>query len=74
MFNIVVAPSFFAHLFNGLFLFLGLLFLYKNFPKIKKLDFYKKIILFLLFSIAIGIHGLSHMGLEIFYNFNPLRV
>ena len=74
MYNIVVAPSFFAHLFNGLFLFLGLLLLYKNFSKIENLDFYKKIILALVFSISIGIHGLSHMGLETIYDFNPLHM
>lgn len=72
MYNIVLAPSFFAHLFNGLFLLMALLLLYKNYSKVNNLDFYKKILLVLIFSISIGIHGLSHLGLESTYNFNPM--
>ena len=74
MYNIVVTPSFFAHVFNGLFLLLAILLLYNNYSKIKQLDFYKKIVLVLLFSIGIGIHGLSHIGLESNYNYNPLKI
>jgi hypothetical protein len=33
---------------------------------------YQIIILLLLLSISIGIHGLSHLGLEMVYNFHPL--
>jgi hypothetical protein len=73
MYNIIFAPSFFAHIFNGLLLLLAVLLLYNNYSKIKQLDFYKKIILVLLFSIGIGIHGLSHIGLETTYHYNPFQ-
>jgi hypothetical protein len=72
MYNIILAPSFLAHLFNGLFLLMALLLLYKNYSKVNNLDFYRKILLILIFSISIGIHGLSHLGLESNYNFNPM--
>ena len=31
------------------------------------------IVLSLLFSLAIGIHGLSHLGAEYIYGYNPIR-
>jgi hypothetical protein len=46
--------------------------LYNNYSKIRNLDPYSLIILTLLFSISIGIHGLSHLGLEKFYKYNPM--
>jgi hypothetical protein len=46
----------------------------KNYTKIVNLEPYKKIILTLFFSICIGIHGLSHLGLEMNYNYNPLTM
>lgn len=73
MYNIVLAPSLFAHIFNGLFIFLALIFLYINFSTIQNMDSYKKLLLLLVFSIAMGIHGLSHMGLEFIYNYNPFQ-
>ena len=32
----------------------------------------KKIYVVLLFSIAAGVHGLSHLGLENLYQYNPM--
>jgi hypothetical protein len=32
----------------------------------------KKIYIVLLFSIASGVHGLSHLGLENLYQYNPM--
>lgn len=69
-----LAPSFYAHIINGLFLLVGFILLFKNFSKINKLEPYKKIILALFFSISIGVHGLSHLGLETKYNYNPLMM
>lgn len=74
MYNIYNTPSFYSHIINGLFLLLAFILLYKNYSQIKKLDPYKLIILFLIFSIGIGVHGLSHLGLEKIYNYNPLRI
>jgi hypothetical protein len=56
-------PSFYAYLFNGILLFIAFLLALNN---------SKQTVLVLAFSIAIGIHGLMHLGLEVFYNYNPL--
>ena len=66
--------SFYAHALMAFLLFVAFLLLITHFSKIKKIDSYKKIILILLFSIAIGIHGISHLGLEAVYNYNPMHV
>ena len=34
---------------------------------------YEKITLSLLFSGVVGVHGLSHLGLEGVYGYNPLK-
>lgn len=66
-------PSFYAHIFNGFFLLLAFIILTKNYSKLKNLEPYKLIILTLIFSISIGIHGLSHLGLENYYKYNPIN-
>jgi hypothetical protein len=74
MYNIYFAPSFYAHIINGLLLLMAFILLCKNYTKIVNLKPYKKIILTLFFSVCIGIHGLSHLGLETNYNYNPLAM
>jgi hypothetical protein len=59
---------------NGLFLVFAFFLLYKNYSKIIHLEPYKLIIVTLLFSATIGIHGLSHLGLEKGYGYNPLAI
>ena len=66
-------PSFYAHAINGILLFIAVIVLYNNYSKISKIDTYKVVLLLVLFSIGIGVHGISHQGLEKNYNFNPLR-
>ena len=39
-----------------------------------KMDNNKIVCATLLLSIAIGIHGLSHLGLEMHYGYNPLKI
>ena len=70
--NIFLIPSFYAHFFNGFLLFIGILLIAFNYSTIKKTDPYKLIIFIFIFSIAVGVHGLSHLGLEKVYNFNIL--
>jgi hypothetical protein len=74
MFNIYNTPSFYAHIINGLCLLFASVLLYKNYSQIKKIDPYRLIILTLIFSIGIGLHGLSHLFLEKIYNYNPLNI
>ena len=69
---IYLTPSFYAHVANGILVFAAVIYLYYNYNTIKSVDYYKKLVLIILFSIAIGIHSLSHLGLEYVYNFNPI--
>ena len=71
---ILFYPSFYAHLLNALFLLIAFYIFYINYSKIRNLEPFKLIILSLLFSIGIGIHGLSHLGLEKLYRYNPLSL
>jgi hypothetical protein len=57
-------PSIYAHIINGVLLLFAILLTIKHVYKIKTLDYYKQIKLVLIFSIAVGIHGLSHMMLD----------
>lgn len=42
------------------------------YSQIRKMDPYRTLVLTLLFSIAIGLHGVSHLGLEKQYGYNPV--
>lgn len=66
------APSFYAHIINGLLMLFAFMLLYKNYSTISKLEPYKLIVLTLIVSICVGVHGLLHLGLETIYNYNPL--
>lgn len=67
-------PSVYAHIINGILLLFALFLLYKNYSKIKNIESYKLIVLILLLSLSFGVHGLSHLGLERQYNYNPLSL
>jgi len=54
---------------NGILLFAAVVLILVYPPK---LDTFKLIVLMILLSIAAGIHGLSHLGLEWAYGYNPL--
>ena len=66
-------PSFYAHTINGMLIVVAVFLAIAYSSQIRKLDIYKIIKLLLVLSIAIGIHGLSHLGLENVYGFNPLK-
>ena len=67
-------PSVYAHILNGLLLLVSVIVIYKNYGKIIKLDYYKFLILILLISLVIGVHGLSHLGLEYIYGLKYLNM
>ena len=67
-------PSFYAHIFNGLLLLVAILCLFKNYYSISHLDKYRLLVIILLFAIAIGVHGLSHLGLEMAYGYQNKKV
>jgi putative copper export protein len=67
-------PSVYAHIFGGAVLVASILYLVLHVSKVVSRDPYQILVLMFLFSIAIGIHGLSHAGLEYVYNYNPLSL
>ena len=70
----LIAPSLNTLFVTG-FLLLFILFIFvKNYTRITNLNFYQKIILLSILTIAIGVHGLIHLGVEVQYNFNPYKL
>ncbi len=65
-------PSFISMIFNGLLILYVLYLLVINWNKYNQ-ESVQFIILIILLSIMIGIHGLLHLGLEKNYNYNPLE-
>ncbi len=71
---LLTAPSFYAHIVNSIFLLIAIAYAFMHSSKLRALDSHHTLFLILLFGIAIGVHGLSHLGLETSYGFNPLRL
>jgi hypothetical protein len=74
MHTIYCTPSFYAHILNGLLLLFAFILLYKNYSQISELEPFNILVLTLIFSISIGIHGMSHLGLEKNYGYNPMKL
>jgi hypothetical protein len=72
--NILIIPSFYAHIFSGLLLLITFILIYLNYKKLIGIEPYRKIVIVLLLSICIGLHGISHIELEKYYNYNPLNM
>ena len=70
----ILLPSFYAHVINGILLLVAFILLLQNYRSFSHMDKYRLILLVLLFSIATGVHGLSHLGLEKTYGYNPLQL
>lgn len=64
-------PSILAHIVNGIVLLIAIVLFFRYYTK---MDNNKIVCTTLLLSIAIGIHGLSHLGLEMHYGYNPLKM
>jgi len=68
-----MAPSLNSLFVTGfMLLFIFVLFI-TNYRQFNRLEYYHKIIILSLISIAFGIHGLIHLGVESVYGFNPYR-
>ena len=70
---IPLAPSFHALVITGIILFSVFILLIRNYKEFAKLKLYDKIVLLCMISIAIGSHGLIHLGVEQNYGFNPYK-
>jgi hypothetical protein len=69
--NTLVAPSVNSLFVTGFLLLAIFITVFNNYKRIINLNYYQKIILLSTLTIAIGIHGLIHLGVEKEYNFNP---
>lgn len=71
--NLFIAPSLNSLFITGL-LVLSIFFLFiTHFQEITRLNFYNKISLLSLICLAVGVHGLTHLGVESQYGFNPYK-
>ena len=69
----LIAPSLNSLFVTGLILLFILVIIIKNFKEISKFTTYQKLSLLCILTIAIGCHGLIHLGVEKQYNFNPYK-
>jgi hypothetical protein len=67
------SPSFNTLIVTGFLMLFILILIVNNFRLFMRLDFYRKINLLALLTIAVGVHGLIHLGLEVNYGFNPFN-
>jgi hypothetical protein len=72
--KLLTIPSIRAHTLNGGLLLLGGVLIALNFSFIRRLPALQLITLVLILSIAVGVHGLSHIGVESAYGYNPLQI
>lgn len=71
--KVFTVPSVGAHMLNGGLLLVAGLLVVINYRVILRLPALQLITLILILSIAVGVHGLSHAGLESAYGYNPLK-
>ena len=67
----LIAPSLNALFVTGLILLFIVILMVKNYKSIMRLNYYQQIMLLSSLTIAVGSHGLIHLGVEKQYNFNP---
>ena len=69
----LIAPSLNALFLTGiLVMIIAMLFIF-NIKQLLKLPSFQKITLLCSMTVAIGIHGMLHLGAEKQYNFNPYK-
>ena len=71
--DILIAPSLNSLFVTGFLLLFILIVFITNYKQFTRLDYYRKITILSLITIAIGIHGIVHLGVEINYGFNPYK-
>lgn len=71
--DILIAPSLNSLFVTGMLLLVIFILVITNFNQLMKYSIYEKITIFSLIVIAIGIHGLIHLGVEQQYGFNPYK-
>lgn len=71
--NILIAPSLNSLFVTGFLLLFILIIIINNYKQFMRLDYYRKISILSLIVIAVGVHGLIHLGVEINYGINPYK-
>jgi len=69
----LIAPSLNSLFVTGVLILLIFLLIITNFKQLMKYRLYEKITILCMLTIAVGIHGLIHLGVEIEYGFNPYK-
>jgi hypothetical protein len=67
-----MCPSFLAHMLSGVLMGIARYIAVTSFGSLRKLDAYRMLVLVLLFSIVLSVHGISHLGLKRAYGYNML--
>jgi hypothetical protein len=67
----LIAPSMNSLLVTGILIMIVTILFFFNIKQILNENYYKKLILFSTLSVAFGMHGLIHLGVEKQYGFNP---
>jgi len=65
-------PSLMAHAMSGMLLFISIAIFFIFYSQIKSKGVFALLVIILLISIALALHGISHLGMEVVYNYNPL--
>ncbi len=71
--SFIQTPSFYAHIFSGIFLLIASVIFVMNYNKFVRLPLYSLLMLVLLASVTMGVHSISHNMLETTYGFNPFQ-
>lgn len=67
------APSFYIHILTWIFIFISVGLIAKDFSNIQSRNTYDIVLLLLVFTQVLAIHGITHLGLENVYKYNPLN-
>jgi hypothetical protein len=70
---LTLTPSFLSLAITGLILMFVIILMIINYKQIAKINTMELVSFLCVLSIAIGSHGLLHLGLEVVYGYNPLN-
>lgn len=70
----MIPPSFYAHVLGGVLALTVMILMLFNFREVRSMVLYEQLMLLLALSIASGVHGISHQGMEVIYGYYPLGV
>ena len=70
---LTLTPSFLSLAITGLILMFVIILMIINYKRVDKIPPIELASFLCVLSIAIGSHGLLHLGLEVVYGYNPLK-